>query len=211
MSMEIHCINSGQGNSIVLKLPDDSYMVVDIDCHSDTPVDPIDYLKELVPEEYDSDEDRNVRCLACAAFTHPHEDHISGFKPLVDAGFMFDEVWESGHRLSDEEAKNNAGYKEYLEILKEYEAKGKVRKPTAASGKWRENFHGADIYCLGPSRHLNAVDKDDTSRKAIHNRCLVLRVVTDDISVLLPGDSAVNQWQDRILPKYGDELIEADV
>jgi glyoxylase-like metal-dependent hydrolase (beta-lactamase superfamily II) len=120
VAFEVHCINSGQGNSIVLRLPDDSFMVVDIDCHGDTPVDPVEYLKELVPEEYDFDEDRYVRRLACAAFTHPHEDHISGLKPLVDAGFVFDEIWESGHRLSDEEAEDNPGYDEYLAVLDEY-------------------------------------------------------------------------------------------
>ncbi len=73
MGLEVHCVNSGQGNSIILELPDGSFMVVDIDCHGDTPVDPIAYLKELVPEEYDTDEDRHVKRLACAAFTHPHQ------------------------------------------------------------------------------------------------------------------------------------------
>ena len=84
MGLEVHCINSGQGNSVALRLPDDSFMVVDIDCHGDTPVDPVDYLKELVPEEHDAENDRYVRRLACAAFTHPHQDHISGLKPLAD-------------------------------------------------------------------------------------------------------------------------------
>ncbi len=92
MALEVHCINSGQGNSVALRLPDDTFMVVDIDCHGDTPVDPVDYLKELLPEEYDDVEERYVRRLACAAFTHPHQDHISGLKPLVDAGFVFDEI-----------------------------------------------------------------------------------------------------------------------
>ncbi len=96
MGLEVHCINSGQGNSVALRLPDDAVIVVDIDCHSDTPVDPVDYLKELVPEEYDAEENRHVRRLACAAFTHPHEDHISGLKPLADAGFVFDEYGSRG-------------------------------------------------------------------------------------------------------------------
>lgn len=207
----MHCINSGQGNSIALQLPDDSFMVVDIDCHGDTPVDPVDYLKELVPEEYDTENDRYVRRLACAAFTHPHEDHISGLKPLADAGFVFDEIWESGHRLSEKEAEDNPAYEDYLAVIEEYEKKAKVKKPTSASGKWQEDFHGVDVYCLGPSKHLNAADADDTSREAIHNRCLILRLVLDEMSVLLPGDSAVNQWKDRIVPNYDEELLEADV
>ncbi len=73
MALQVHSINSGQGNSVALELPDGSYMVVDIDCHGETPVDPVEYLKELVPAEYDADEDRYVRRLACAAFTHPQE------------------------------------------------------------------------------------------------------------------------------------------
>ncbi len=89
MALEVHCINSGQGNSVTLRLPDDSFMIVDIDCHGDTPVDPVEYLKELVSEEYDANEDRYVRRLACAAFTHPHQDYISGLKPLADAGFDY--------------------------------------------------------------------------------------------------------------------------
>lgn len=211
MGLEVHCINSGQGNSIALQFPDDSFMVVDIDCHGDTPVDPVDYLKELVPEEYDAENDRYVRRLACAAFTHPHEDHISGLKPLADAEFVFDEIWESGHRLSEKEAEDNPAYEDYLAVIEEYEKKGKVKQPTSASGKWQEDFHGVDVYCLGPSKHLNAADADDTSREAIHNRCLILRLVSDDMSVLLPGDSAVNQWKDRIVPNYDEELLEADV
>ncbi len=194
-----------------MRLPDDSFMVVDIDCHGDTPVDPVGYLKELVPEEYDTDEDRNVRRLACAAFTHPHQDHISGLKLLVDAGFVFDEIWESGHRLSDEEAEDNPAYDDYLAVIEEYDREGKVKKPTSASGKWQEDFHGVDVYCVGPSKHLNADDADDTSREAIHNRCLILRIVSDEMSVLLPGDSAVNQWRDRIVPNYEENLLEADV
>jgi beta-lactamase superfamily II metal-dependent hydrolase len=211
MGLEVHCINSGQGNSVALRLPDDAVMIVDIDCHGDTPVDPVDYLKELVPEEYDADEGRQVRRLACAAFTHPHEDHISGLKPLADEGFVFDEIWESGHRLSDEDAKDNPAYEDYLSVIEEYEEQGKVKKPTSAGGKWREGFHGVDVHCLGPSRHLNAADADDTSREAIHNRCLILRIVTDEMSALLPGDSAVNQWRDRIVPNYDADLLEADV
>lgn len=211
MGLEVHCINSGQGNSVALELPDGLCMVVDIDCHGDTPINPVDYLKQLVPEEYDAAEDRYVRRLACAAFTHPHEDHISGLKPLVDAGFVFDEIWESGHRLSVEDAEDNPAYDDYLAVIEEYEQEGKVKKPTSASGTWREDFHGADVYCLGPSKHLNAADSEDTSRQAIHNRCLILRVVTDEMSVLLPGDSSVNQWRDRIILNYDEDLLVADV
>jgi competence protein ComEC len=208
---EVHCTNSGQGNSIALRLPDDAFMVVDIDCSDDTPVDPVSYLKELVPEEYDADEERYIRRLACAAVTHPHQDHISGLKSLVESGFVFDEVWESGHRLSEDQAKDNPAYEDYLGVIEEYKAKGKVKKPTAASGKWREDFHGTEISCLGPSKHLNAADADDTSREAIHNRCLILRIATDEMSVLLPGDSAVNQWRDRIMPNFDEGVLEADV
>lgn len=150
MSFEVHCINSGQGNSIALQLPDGTFMIVDIDCSGDTPVDPISYLQELVSEEYDTEEARWVRRLACVAFTHPHQDHMSGLRPLADAGFVFDEIWESGHRLNDKDAENNPAYADYLEVLEEYEAQGKVKKPRAASGEWRSDFHGADIYCLGP-------------------------------------------------------------
>lgn len=211
MGLEIHCINSGQGNSSALKLPDDSFMIVDIDCSGDTPIDPVSYLKELVPEEYDAKEGRNVRRLSCAAFTHPHDDHISGLKPLVDNGFVFDEIWESGHRLSADDAEDNDAYDDYIEILDECKEEGKVKTPQASQNKWREDFHGVDVYCLGPSKHLNADDAEDTNRDAIHNRCLILSIISDEMSILLTGDSTLNQWNKRIRENYSEELLEADV
>lgn len=80
MGLEVHCIDSGQGNSIVLKLPDDTFMIVDIDCSGDTPVDPVSYLMELVPEEYDAQRGRNVRRLSCAAFSHRGTADIRQFQ-----------------------------------------------------------------------------------------------------------------------------------
>ena len=102
-------------------------------------------------------------------------DHVQGLKPLVDAGFVFDEIWESGHRLSEKDAKENPAYEDYLSVIEEYEEKGSeeadVREWKVARGLPR-----VDVYCLGPSKHLNAADADDTSRNAIQNQCVILGI-----------------------------------
>lgn len=84
--LEVHCIYSGQGNSIVLRLPDGAVIVVDIECSGHTPVDPVSYLQEIVNDEHNVAEGKCVRLLPCSAL-RPHEPIARDrFPPCLEVG-----------------------------------------------------------------------------------------------------------------------------
>lgn len=47
MSLEVRCINDGQGNSVASRVLGNSSAVVDIDCHVDAAVDPFGRIDRI--------------------------------------------------------------------------------------------------------------------------------------------------------------------
>ena len=74
--LEVHVINAGVGESIVIRMPGDRWGVVD--CYSPSVTDPdanptVQFLK-----------DRGVSRLEFLCLTHPHNDHYRGMSHLLE-------------------------------------------------------------------------------------------------------------------------------
>lgn len=92
--LEMHVIGAGQGESIVLKLPDGSWGVVD--CYASKLDEPAEN------KAYEFLSAQGVRELEFVCLTHPHEDHFRGMSRLLDE-FHVRYFWRpsamSGQRL----------------------------------------------------------------------------------------------------------------
>lgn len=82
--LEIHVINGGYGESIIVRLPNGRWGVVD--CYAPTPDDPatnptIDFLKR-----------KRVRNLEFVCLTHPHDDHFRGMSQVFNC-FQVRRFW----------------------------------------------------------------------------------------------------------------------
>ena len=83
----MHVLGGGKGESIVLKLPDGQWGVVD--CHSESVTDPdanptTQFLRS-----------RGVKTLLFVCLTHPHDDHFLGMVKLIEE-FQPREFWRFG-------------------------------------------------------------------------------------------------------------------
>jgi beta-lactamase superfamily II metal-dependent hydrolase len=84
--LEVHILNGGYGESIIVRLPNGRWGVVD--CYAPTPSDPrtnptVVFLKE-----------HRVRHLEFVCLTHPHDDHFRGMSQLFRS-FQVKRFWRS--------------------------------------------------------------------------------------------------------------------
>lgn len=93
--LEVHVLNAGvgQGESIVLRLPNGEYGVVD--CYARDLADPgtnptVDFLKK-----------RHVEKIEFLCLTHPHADHFRGMSHLLSA-FHVHRFWRNGGMSSQD-------------------------------------------------------------------------------------------------------------
>jgi beta-lactamase superfamily II metal-dependent hydrolase len=107
-SLEIHVLGGGQGESIVIRMPDGRWGVVD--CFTTSPAT-IDYNPTALFLRA-----RGVTQLHFVCLTHPHQDHFMGMVELM-AEFRPREFWRFGS-LSHEHVNNLVHYYEAKAIVK---------------------------------------------------------------------------------------------
>jgi beta-lactamase superfamily II metal-dependent hydrolase len=105
-ALEIHVLGGSKGESVVLKLPDGQWGVVDCYSESVSNADANPTIRFL--------RSRNVTSLLFVSLTHPHDDHFLGMVRLIEE-FRPREFWRFGC-LSHEHIKKSLQYYE-LEAL----------------------------------------------------------------------------------------------
>lgn len=83
-NMQVHFIDVGQGDSILIQSPDGKNMLIDAGTALDAPK-VIAFLKS-----------RNIKTLDIALATHPHADHIGGFEEVLNT-FTVKQFIDSGN------------------------------------------------------------------------------------------------------------------
>jgi beta-lactamase superfamily II metal-dependent hydrolase len=167
--LEIHVLGGSKGESIIIKLPDGQWGVVD--CYADNAADPahnptVQYLRS-----------RGVATLLFVCLTHAHDDHFLGMVKLIEE-FKPAEFWRFGclapphiaklmqyNKLRSKEvggvkgAELTRSMKELFDILKLSESGSKadtMRPNPLTSLKTlyplpRDEAKGLKIECLAPS------------------------------------------------------------
>ncbi len=157
--LAMHVLDVGQGDSILLRLPDGKSMLVDAG-PSAAGQTVVEYLNRLGVERID-----------ILAISHPHEDHLGGALAVLDA-FPVGKVWDSGY------VHGSKLQQRYLQTIKD---KGiRFGKPKAG---FVEVMGGARVEVLAPVHPLSGTNSD------ANNNGLILRVTYGDVSFLLMGDA----------------------
>ena len=83
--LDIVCLEVGQGDATIVRLPNGKVMVIDCNV-DDSPENIIEYLK-----------DAGIKKIDYLVITHPHQDHMSGTKDIA-VNFEVGEVWTADYK-----------------------------------------------------------------------------------------------------------------
>lgn len=196
--LKVHFINVGDGDTTLLEFSDGKTMLIDADLH-EPEENFVDYLKKVLTIKCDEETGEEYQELNYVVITHPHDDHMSGLRAIIDS-FRVGEVWESGHRFKSD----SKYYPDYKKIMEDLKQEGKLCVPTAKRKVYRELSDRTIVHCFAPSKSV--VTDDTVSETDIHNQCIVLRIEYGKFSILFAGDSEHESWSDRIVPNYSDKV-----
>jgi beta-lactamase superfamily II metal-dependent hydrolase len=236
--LDLHVLGGGKGESIVLRLPDGRWGVVD--CYAPTPGDTttnptIRFLR-----------DQGVERLEFVCLTHAHDDHFSGMARLIDE-FKPREFWRFG-ALSHEHIKNLIVYLEIKALGSESEQLARsARELMEVFARAREGVRTGSMWvsratartvlyprvsddpgsrvridCLAPSGNqvelyeeavLRCIGSDGRIASRLphseHNRVsLALRITYDETCIILGGDLEKNGWLD-VIAQFGAAPLAA--
>ncbi|MBL8682357.1 MAG: DNA internalization-related competence protein ComEC/Rec2 [Myxococcales bacterium] len=165
--LRVTMIDVGQGDAILVDLPDGEAMLVD---GGGVIVGPDPGERVVVPALAL----RRRRRLAVVVASHPHPDHVNGLRAVLR--------WASARELWDtRQSEQWSGGARWLEERSLAAQKGTlVRGPESLCGPPRY-FHGAILEVLAPCRGI----REETSP---NDASFVLRLSFGASSVLLPGD-----------------------
>jgi len=182
--LRIVCLDAGQGDATIVRLPNGKVMV--IDCNVDNaPENIVEFLK-----------DAGIKKIDYLVLTHPHMDHMSGTNDIAD-NFEVGEVWTTDYKRekSEETPESYEAYRTYVKSLEKLEKKGAtIKKPTASNDPLLKDGN-LEIRAFGPSASIQGNNED------IHEESLVIHIKSDNTTALFPGDTT-NYQLDRISKYY---------
>ena len=218
--LEIHVINKGIGESIILQLPNKKWGV--IDCYTSTLEDKnknmtLNFLKE-----------KGVETLAFIALTHPHEDHYKGFSHIleeyqgkIERVFFFDALdsvklvtfLENEARVY-EDTKRAFAVKELIKILRGINKLKNVRKRALreCNKLYADSDNEFEMWAIGPTKNqidkyemkiINVFDNnrmikntDATDKNLISG---VIYIKYGETGTILSGDADKSSFQDILI------------
>lgn len=187
-TLRVTMLDVGQGDALLVEMPDGRVMMVDVGGAIMLGPDPGE--RAVVPVL------RNKRIDRIDVFvaSHPHPDHIGALATVADA-IAIGEVWDTGEAAAAGEPRT------YLDSLEALRRRGtRMRAPSDLCGR-THRFGGAAVEVLAPCPGPDALeDTNDNS--------FVLRITMGERSMLLTGD--IEERTERRLVESGVELY-ADV
>lgn len=186
--LRVTALDVGQGDALLVELPDGRAMLVD---GGGLPGSSVDVGARVLAPELAR---RRIRRLAAVVLSHPHPDHYGGLVHGLD-GVTVEALWDTGQGEAE-----GAG-DGYAELLARLRARGtRVRRPAELCGV--EAIGGARVEVLAPCPSADGdLGPNDNS--------FVLRLAFGSRAFLLVGD-AEHEAEQRLLAQRADAL-HADV
>ncbi|HEV2061073.1 MAG TPA: MBL fold metallo-hydrolase [Solirubrobacteraceae bacterium] len=199
---EVIFVDISEGDSTLVRLPGDSWVLIDVFRCEDHGID----LFKLMDDRLPTGEDGKPR-LDLLIITHAHDDHIRGLQDLVER-FDVQEIWapryETDKSLGDK-------FEEFKKVMQDHDnvvvQKG-CRTPIAQLGENDE----VTVRCFSPPGYIDIGEDltDEQQRAEVHKFCGVYKFSYAGVSVMFAGDSDLSCW-DRIIGYYEDVPDENDI
>jgi competence protein ComEC len=194
--LQVMFLDVGQGDSTLVRLPNDQYMLVDVYRRpGEGTVDLFKVLRELLPSS-----DGGQQRLDYLVITHAHDDHIWGIGDLADE-FEIGELWVPQYGTKKQLSENYEAFEKVVDAQPDERRvwqKGS-RTPVAELGDGEE----VSVRCFSPPGYVEVEETldEDEARRVVHENCGVYRFAYQGVSVMLTGDSNLPAWQ-RIVGYY---------
>ena len=186
--LRVTVLDVGQGDSILVDLPDGSLMLID---GGGFPGQAFDVGKRVLVPVLRA---RRRSHIDRVIVTHPHPDHFGGLGAAVESVSGVDELWDNG-RVEEHPAR------ELVQLMKAVETKGgRIVRPDELCGAPRD-YGGAVVELLAPCPSLDP-------ELSTNDGSLVLRIRYKNRTVLLMGD-AEEAAEERLLASGAD--LRADL
>ena len=205
MPFKVVFLDVGQGDCTLVMLPNGKYMLVDVyRCPGKGTVDVFKVLRDVLPMGESA-----KRLLHYLVITHAHDDHIWGIGELAEE-FEIGELWVPQYGTKKKLSEN---YDAFEKVVEEQPDDRKVwqkgsRSPVAELGDDGE----VSVRCFSPPGYVEVEETldEDEARRVVHENCGVYRLTTQDVSVMLTGDSNLPAWR-RIVGYYDGRTDENDL
>ena len=180
--MEIHFLDVGCGNMVLLLFPGGSIFMYDCNITDDNQDDVIAYVDTVIGANTEIDVFIN---------SHRDADHMRGIKTL-HSEHPITKIWDTGVPGT---TTTTSEYSDYMDLrrklpLKEIEAR-KV---------W--TYGEAKVRCMNSKW-------DDYSEP--NEQSVVLKIEFKVSSVMLAGDTTFKPWKEKILPFYSENLLSSNI
>ncbi|MGK3998708.1 DNA internalization-related competence protein ComEC/Rec2 [Sorangium sp. So ce1024] len=184
-ALRVSVLDVGQGDAILIDLPEGGAMLVDAGGFVGSPVDPgARVIRPLLRAR------RRAR-LDAVVLSHPHPDHFGGLPAVVEA-VEVGELWDTGQGEAE-----GAG-PVYRKLLADLRRRGvPIARPAALCGRPRV-LSGATIEVLAPCPGLHP-------DRGANDNSFVLRITHGARSALLVGD-AEHEAEEALVARYGAAL-----
>jgi competence protein ComEC len=190
MATEIHFVDVGQGNMVLIKADDGSRFVFDCNITQDNETRVLAYVAKVFGKG------NNIKAFICS---HRDADHMRGVKKL-HAQNPISKIWDSDHPGT---TTDSAEYIEYMALRRAVGNFVIERKMVGNYGKTRLVFMSAADERLPKNANAQGIVIKVEQRSQIGDNCLA--------SAMLPGDSDAETWKDGILKDYATTDVQSSI
>lgn len=190
MATEIHFIDVGQGNMVLISADDGSRFVFDCNITQDNETRVLAYVAKVFGKG------SAIKAFICS---HRDADHMRGVKKLHAQNPIL-KVWDSGYTGT---TTNSTEYLEYMSLRRAVGERVIKRKTREAYGKTRFRFMSDADERLPRNANAQGIVIKVEQRNQTGDSCLA--------SAMLPGDSDAEIWKDGILKDYPMIDVQSDI
>jgi len=190
MATEIHFVDVGQGNMVLIKADDGSRFVFDCNITQDNEARVLAYVAKVFGKG------NAIKAFICS---HRDADHMRGVKKL-HAQNPISKIWDSGYAGT---TTDSTEYREYMDLRRQVGERLIKRKNREDYGKTRLLFMSDADERLPKNANAQGIVIKVEQRSQTGDSCLE--------SAMLPGDSDAEIWRDGILKDYLTSEVKSTI